>query len=574
MSNKLFNPAEKSKILTDEELEKLKLIEKTRIDEKDINDLIKKEFNFKIFDNDNLIYDNYKKLEFDKFRKLFKNSKLVELIFKYYIECDRYGDLFYFVLDGILNDSESFYEYDYEKIFMIILRAFKDRFSKGFCKFFEEYHSNIEENETNNSKSKYSKYGDFFERELHSKFLNKTFSFHNIDEFFGKIAWKLINNKWLDAIELFFDTCSIELDKDVSFFILIPIETEINYIFPRKSNENESKKISWFKHYRDNMHPLYKIRKLDSEKILSHNLVSIGIHEKWFYFGRFLYTIELLLFVAFLVFFSLNANKLYKDYSKPDWFEWPALAFVILFLIYEIFEIIILKTYYFFAFFNFFEWITYILCLLALLTPMKNSSGESNINFKTSVYSFSLLSAYLCFILRWERSILIGTYVYAFRKILIKTFRASPLVLIMFVGFYNSILVRSRFESEVGKERTNNEIGVFDVYLSNSIIETLLMFLGNIKVEKFGLGTVGVDSITFINYLLLNAFIILIPIFLFNLFIGIAVDEVSDILQKGTFHILKVTNSKWDVNHRWKLNGKNEIKQIDIPPVVIVEDLK
>jgi hypothetical protein len=44
----------------------------------------------------------------------------------------------------------------------------------------------------------------------------------------------------------------------------------------------------------------------------------------------------------------------------------------------------------------------------------------------------------------------------------------------------------------------------------------------------------------FINYIMTDLFIFLMPLFLYNLFIGIAVGEVNDLMVKGKYHLIKV----------------------------------
>ena len=60
-------------------------------------------------------------------------------------------------------------------------------------------------------------------------------------------------------------------------------------------------------------------------------------------------------------------------------------------------------------------------------------------------------------------------------------------------------------------------------------------------MDEMGLSsTLGANNENLINYVLTDTFIFLMPVFLFNLFIGIAVGEVSNIVKKGECHLLKV----------------------------------
>jgi hypothetical protein len=114
------------------------------------------------------------------------------------------------------------------------------------------------------------------------------------------------------------------------------------------------------------------------------------------------------------------------------------------------------------------------LCIAALMIPIEH------IETKTSLYSFSVCYAYLSLIFRSEKSIVIGSYAYAFRKILMKSLRVLPLVLILFFGFFFAFRVRSRFITNEGQEHHYLENSAIDGYLSEGLVKLSLMFLGNI----------------------------------------------------------------------------------------------
>jgi hypothetical protein len=67
--------------------------------------------------------------------------------------------------------------------------------------------------------------------------------------------------------------------------------------------------------------------------------------------------------------------------------------------------------------------------------------------------------------------------------------------------------------------------------------------MGNMDLSALGLAlaenSYGADSNNMINYVLVSGFIFLMPIFLFNLFIGIAVGEVGNMVNKGAYHLVK-----------------------------------
>ena len=54
-----------------------------------------------------------------------------------------------------------------------------------------------------------------------------------------------------------------------------------------------------------------------------------------------------------------------------------------------------------------------------------------------------------------------------------------------------------------------------------------------------GLGNSGTTTQTAINYIMFDAFLFIMCIFLYNLFVGIAVDQVGELVEKGRIHLIK-----------------------------------
>ena len=387
----------------------------------------------------------------------------------------------------------------------------------------------------------------FFERREHKEFLLSVFSSEQkMDEFFGKLCFFLLQNQSYDLVKQFFDVCYIELDREVYFYILTPIECKINTKLGCCSQTSASIEeyddyddLNLFAHYRHDKHPLFLLKISDVEDLLGHKIVNISLYNKWKIFGVLIYNFEMLLYALFIIFFTLNSTQLFKFNAFPTGFGSITAVLIIIILIYEAFHIFFVKLSYFFAFTHYFEWVNMILCLMAIFWP----SDDSNMNVKTSFYSLSLLYAYLNLIFRTEKSIIFGTYSYAFRKILMKSLRVLPIVLNLFLGFYFAFKIRSRYLTNDGESHNTNEIAGFDSSLSLGLLRLSNMFMGNMDLSALGLAlaenSYGADSNNMINYVLVSGFIFLMPIFLFNLFIGIAVGEVGNMVNKGAYHLVK-----------------------------------
>jgi hypothetical protein len=454
----------------------------------------------------------------------------------------RYGDFFLGILEKILKDDNyGEFNYDTEKTFEFILEIFKSLFHKDFINHFKCFKIDKIKNNIKNDDLKLC-IAEYFNQEKYKEFLiEKIFSTKTkLDEMFTNLAHKVLDKKWPNAIRIFFDACFIELDKDVTFFILSPLESTIaltkhnSRIEPTqtKSESKEERESLWHHYYKSN-HPLYTIRQLDDESILGHKLVCMSIYDQWRNLGWLIHGFEYFIYVAFIVFYSLNSLRLFKDYDMPDYFKYITLALIVIILIYETSEMVCLKFYYFISFTSYLEWFNMIFCLIAIFSP--------DPTIKTSFYSLSILFSYLFLIFRSDITLLLGVYTYTFRKILLKSLRIVPLVIILFLAFFFAFKIRSRFITNLGNEHDKREMSVMDSYLSNGLVQLSLMFMGNINIGDMGLGPQGATTENAINYILTDLFIFLMPVFLFNLFIGIAVGEVTDTIKKGEYHVLKVS---------------------------------
>lgn len=374
---------------------------------------------------------------------------------------------------------------------------------------------------------------------------------------FKLITKVCIKNKWFKLLKEALDTCVIELDalNKVNFYIVSPIEIRIKpYSFgingeyaknkvsqaPLTSSdlapdENEMTFSEFHKKY------YLKIVKHFPDELIQHKIIQTYLNYQWKYISR-INSFELFIYFLFLVFFSLSSCRLFKQQRYPEWFEWFTFAIICLNMIFIIKNIIFSKWYYFYSFAHLFELINMALCITAIGLPIHYS-----INQKTSFWSFSIAYAYINLVFRFEATQLFGSVSYAFRKIMLKSIRVVPIVISLCLGFSFAFNVRSRFITEPGEEYDEYEMHPFGKFVSTNIINISLMFMGNIEIEEMGLGKNGSTGSTFINYLLTDAFIFIMCLFLFNLFIGIAVGEVNDMVKKGETHLLKV---RFDMMHQ------------------------
>ncbi|RNA34587.1 transient receptor potential cation channel subfamily A member 1 [Brachionus plicatilis] len=439
------------------------------------------------------------------------------------------------------NDQSKKNDYDHENTLSILIEIFKKRFHGDMKKFYQNYKTKSESTIKDYDERRFRRGKEFFENH---EYINKLESiFKNCEDemkIFLKIsAEKFIDFKLLNLIESILDLCSIKLDNDTNLFIFYPLETKIKGYCRNKKIENSSQSLEpdnrgFFSHFYENSVPLSKLRKIDQDNLLSHDLVYNFLHNQWYILGNLFFNLEILLYITFVIFYSLASIRISKEYSFAYEFKWVSLSILIVLIFIEIGELLLLKIYYFYLFSKIFEIINFALVITAI------SISDENLAQKSNFYSVSLLSTYLCLIFRIEKIVLFGTYVYTLRKILLKSFKVLPIVFVMYLGFYVSLRTRSRYVTEPGQEHDKKEISFTDGFLSLSLIKLSEMLLGNFEADQFGLGDDGATTETFTNFFLINIMIYLMPVFLFNLFIGIAVEEVSDLLKKGQLHLIKI----------------------------------
>lgn len=375
---------------------------------------------------------------------------------------------------------------------------------------------------------------------------------------FKLIIKTCLDQKWYKLLNEMFNTCCIELDptNDVNIYIASPIQYPVEPLFGKKaisikkaitettntakSNPLVDYKIRWTEfHYK---HPLERLKKIsdknEADDPFKHMIIRRYVDYQWVSRGVYYYYAELFAYMAFLIFFSLSSPRLFKNYEYSASFEWITLGFVFLNLVFIIKNLFLLFTYsysYFYSFAHWLELINLTLCITAIMIPTET------LNSKTSFWSFSIAYAYINMIFRLEGTQIFGCYTYAFRKIMLKSIRVLPIVILLYLGFSYAFNVRSRFITNPGEDYSDYEVHPFGQYISTNIINLSLMFMGNnIELEKMGLGKNGSRASTFINYFMLELFLFIMCIILYNLFVAIAVGELDDMVKKGENHLYKV----------------------------------
>jgi len=306
-------------------------------------------------------------------------------------------------------------------------------------------------------------------------------------------------------------------------------------------------------------HPLMLLAQSGQETLLTHETIQKLLYLKWRFIPRFLFYSNLLFYLIFIVVFGMYsieltdltfADNTYKaEASVPDediddiWDEYtsvyqtPILILVGINIFKIILQILLIdgkstlllsKLEYFLIFLllliknlfiykgirfvmetdNWFEAWSIIFSLIAVFTD--------TLAMKTQYASIAVLLLFANFTFLIQKLRIFGVYVLAFRRTLVNSAKFMPVFLIVYIGFLLSFRVR-----------VNSNVSVFNSTGSTSFLSGITMMMGDFNTSGMGVE----DSV--LNYFLYVAFIGVMSIIILNLFVGIAVGEITQTLQEA-----------------------------------------
>ena len=283
--------------------------------------------------------------------------------------------------------------------------------------------------------------------------------------------------------------------------------------------------------------------KSDQPKLLNHSATRAFVKKKWRALPKYFYYITLLVYSVFLINYSLYSSLFFaRQELGPDWLHRSKLvstALLVVFICYELIQITLEKIEYFKKKKNCFEFVSLPLSLVAVFL-----SDPSSIKTRDAyLFLVTILLNYLIFMMRWNKFKKFGVYIIAFEKVLKKSLFLVPLVGILFASFLLMFKIRSEFKAS-DRELNQGTISKFNGTLSKTAIQLLTMMLGEIDLREsdYGLGE-GLATKNAVNYFLIFLFIGLMTIFVYNIFVGIAVDEISQIVNESQVSHLKAIAS-------------------------------
>ncbi|CAF1002247.1 unnamed protein product [Brachionus calyciflorus] len=281
-------------------------------------------------------------------------------------------------------------------------------------------------------------------------------------------------------------------------------------------------------------------------EILRHETVQNLIQDEWTKIPFMIYYINLFFYLIYLVFYSIYI-ELYKNPEESvlkEISKYFPFAITIYFLLLELIQFIYsIKTgkilVYFTSFKNIFEITNFIVAVVTIFL-------DPSIEAKSNIFSVSILLSYFVLLFRMDKLWKIGKYVGVIGNIVQ---RAIGLLVIVFI-FLISFTISFRNRSISLSQREDSAMTLFNASFETSLYRSLLMSLGNLEID--GMAISSINEYTFINFLIYGLYLILIPILLINIFTGITIDELQNLLNHfeeeraltKIEYILKIKNLK------------------------------
>jgi Leucine-rich repeat (LRR) protein len=291
--------------------------------------------------------------------------------------------------------------------------------------------------------------------------------------------------------------------------------------------------------YEENI--LKLINKTKNFDLLSHRTTQQILDEKYKYLPSFIYHSKLTLLLLFLIFYSIHISIYYMgDTNSADLrFKSTIICYIILsiFIIIELSQFIysffvISFVTYLRSFKNIIELVDFPLCILTLSLEDSDS--------KSSLFSATILMSYCVFILNLDKFFGVGPFVNVFGKIIIRAYKLFLILLVILAGFLLSFKNRSNYYLQLKNNNQtfdkNNEITAFEGDFANNFFNIIMMAIGIISPTGMGITNLNAESL--IDFLIYGIFIFIMPILFINIFTGIAIDEIRQLVDNSKVEII------------------------------------
>jgi len=270
--------------------------------------------------------------------------------------------------------------------------------------------------------------------------------------------------------------------------------------------------------------------------LLKHESSKLILHEKWREKRFFTYYFQLFWTSIFVVFYTIYIEV--QDQPAVDTniqlaTKYISLSFVILNILVEILQIVQSRsnrqkfTDYMSRATNLLEWITFVLCVPAIVL----GPGD----WKSSLCSLTICFSYVILMTRMDKTAL-GGYVKVIGKIARDSLKPLVVVVILLIGFLMAFRNRAQYK---GSEESSSfeTMGLFNSSFEYSFALVYTMMVGNLQTEDIGITNFTLPNL--VNFFIFLAFLFIISTLAFNIFTGIAIDEIKSLIADSNVQIMK-----------------------------------
>ncbi len=256
-------------------------------------------------------------------------------------------------------------------------------------------------------------------------------------------------------------------------------------------------------------HPLMLLQRSGQENLIKHEIINVLLELKWRFLPRILFYSNLIIHFIFLILF-VNYSINLTDRNDSNTLKFSLLIMCSLILFINLLQLILVDGLSFF--FNIESWFE----ILTLISTLFSINTDVLV-LKSTYCSIVIMLAFLNFAFSIEKLKIFGVYVLAFKSTIKNSAKFFPVFFLIYMGFILSF-----------KIRTSTKVQYFNDTIPSSMLKGITMMLGDLPTDN----EMGLKD-SYFNYILYLLFILLISIIMLNLFVGIAVGEVTTVLAKA-----------------------------------------
>jgi hypothetical protein len=173
------------------------------------------------------------------------------------------------------------------------------------------------------------------------------------------------------------------------------------------------------------------------------------------------------------------------------------------------------------------ELVTFPLCIHTLDYDL----CSNEIEIISSLYSVTILASYFILVKRLDKVPTLGPYVKVFGKIIKRSLPLLIILAIIIIGFSLSFMNRSTYYLKTNYNETQILMSRFNGTFEFNLIQLLTFMTGGLQTENMGIEKVHLYNL--VNFLIYLVFIFFMTILFLNMFTGISIDQVQDLIKNA-----------------------------------------